>query len=353
MASERVLAEERRGAGRYVYRARADDTLDRSATARRAVGTRLASVLADAFLPVGYPGSVQPEYLRFQAYDTVQAACSYLRNILTTSAILRGAGVGEGAASPMAAAVAWVLRDGFGLTGSLLFSWGVGAGFDANVKEWRLFADVINDVGLTLDMLAPLTGSPSAFAATAALGALCKSICGESARDSPRPRAPRLRARSPLPREITARGAAATHASDLGTVAGATRASITAHFAKGGNNLADVSAKEGAQETAVTLLGLLVGSMAARHVGDSLLGTPPAEIRGTLPIQPFKLWQARGCTSRCSPPSTCTPTGAASAASRCARSTPNAPSLSALTGRRRGRRALPPGSSTAEPSHLD
>ena len=44
--------------------------------------------------PGGYPASVRPEYLRFQAYDTLQAACSYLRNILTTSAILRGAGVG-------------------------------------------------------------------------------------------------------------------------------------------------------------------------------------------------------------------------------------------------------------------
>ena len=86
------------------------------------------------------------------------------------------------------------------------------------------------------------------------------------------------------------RGAAATHVPDLGTVAGATRASITAHFAKGGNNLADVSAKEGAQETAVTLLGLLVGSIAARHVGDSLLGTPPAEIRGMPTIPQPKLW---------------------------------------------------------------
>ena len=38
--------------------------------------------------------------------------------------------------------------------------------------------------------------------------------------------------------------------------AGATRASITAHFALEGN-LADVSAKEGAQETAVTLVGLV------------------------------------------------------------------------------------------------
>ena len=192
--------------------------------------TRLLGEAASIFLPAGYPHSVRPEYFRFQVFDTLQASCSYLRNILTTSAILRGAGVGEGAASPMAAAIASVLRDGFGMFGSLVFSYFFGSGFDRNVKEWRLFADLINDVGLTLDMLAPLTGSTTGFAIVAALGAACKSICG--------------------------------------MVAGACRASVTAHFALH-NNLSDVSAKEGAQETAVTLLGLLVGSGLAQLLGDS------------------------------------------------------------------------------------
>ena len=54
--------------------------------------------------------------------------------------------------------------------------------------------------------------------------------------------------------------------------AGATRASITAHFARR-DNLADVSAKEGAQETAVTLLGLLAGSALANRLGDSAATT--------------------------------------------------------------------------------
>ena len=200
--------------------------------APRSLVSRAASEICSVFLPVGYPSSVRPEYLRFQAFDTLQAACSYLRNILTTSAILRGAGVGEDAASPMAAAIAWVLRDGFGMFGSLVFSYLVGTGFDRNVKEWRLFADVINDVGLTLDMLAPLAGPSGGtnFMVVAALGACCKTICGMTA--------------------------------------GATRASITSHFALH-DNLADVSAKEGAQETAVTLLGLLVGGALANRLGDS------------------------------------------------------------------------------------
>jgi hypothetical protein len=39
---------------------------------------------------------------------------------------------------------------------------------------------------------------------------------------------------------------------------GATRAALTQHFAAAGN-AADVSAKEGSQETATTLLGMLAG----------------------------------------------------------------------------------------------
>ena len=200
----------------------------------RATTGRLSAVMLELrsiFLPAGYPHSVRPDYLRFQCFDTLQAACSYLRSILTTSAILRGAGVGEESASPMAAAITWVLRDGVGMFGSLVFSYAVGAQFDVSVKEWRLFADLINDVGLTLDMCAPF-GGPRGFVVIAALGAACKTICG--------------------------------------MVAGATRASITAHFALQGN-LADVSAKETAQETAVTLFGLIIGSAVAQRLGDSPL----------------------------------------------------------------------------------
>ena len=196
---------------------------------KRGAGASLLDEVKSVFLPVGYPESVRPEYLRFQAFDTLQAACSYLRGVLTTSAMLRGAGVGSDAASPMAAALVWTLRDGVGMFGSLLFSYLVGAQFDVNVKEWRLFADLINDIGLTLDMLAPLAG-PTGFVWVAAVGAACKTVCGMTA--------------------------------------GATRASITAHFALA-NNLADVSAKENAQETAVTLVGLVAGSGLAQLLGDS------------------------------------------------------------------------------------
>ena len=52
--------------------------------------------------------------------------------------------------------------------------------FDAHVKAWRLFADGINNVGLTLDMIAPL--HPARFAEIAAAAAVCKAMCGVPAR---------------------------------------------------------------------------------------------------------------------------------------------------------------------------
>lgn len=83
------------------------------------------------------------------------------------------------------------------MLGSLLFAWWGGQRFDANVKRWRLFADVINDVGLTLEMIAPITGPW--FLLVACCGCVCKSLCG--------------------------------------VAAGSTRAALTAHFART-NNLA-------------------------------------------------------------------------------------------------------------------
>lgn len=67
----------------------------------------------------------------------------------------------------------WVLRDGFGMIGSLLFSYAASSHMDSNIKEWRLFADIANDVGLTLDLVAPIFRDN--FALVSSLGTVCKA----------------------------------------------------------------------------------------------------------------------------------------------------------------------------------
>eukprot|EP00899_Mesostigma_viride_P010360 jgi/Mesvir1/19325/Mv10387-RA.1 len=224
---------------RVRYVAGNDDTLDQlperapSASAfRQALGQPAAvlrKIATTSFLPVGYPDSVAKEYLTYQVWDTLQALTSYLRGILTVKALLEASGVGSAGASALAAAISWILRDGFGMLGSLLFSYGVAASFDHEIKTWRLFADYINDVGMTLEMVAPFFPA-NLFLLLTSLASACKACCG--------------------------------------VAAGATKASITAHFARAGN-AADISAKEGAQETAVTLAGMVLGVAAARALERS------------------------------------------------------------------------------------
>lgn len=44
---------------------------------------------------------------------------------------------------------------------------------DSNIKEWRLFADIANDVGLTLDLVAPVFRGN--FALVSSLATMCKA----------------------------------------------------------------------------------------------------------------------------------------------------------------------------------
>jgi hypothetical protein len=190
---------------------------------------RLRRILTQLFLPIGYPHSVDPTYFPYQLYDSLQGLCSYLRGVVSTSAVLQASGVGDATATAMSAALAWAIRDGIGMVGGLVFSYVASDSFDVHVKEFRLFADVINDVGLTLDMLAPHFATVSTTVPwpmyILCLSTFCKVMCGMSA--------------------------------------GATKGRITQHFAVRGN-MADLTAKESTQETLVSLLGMIGGIGLAR-----------------------------------------------------------------------------------------
>lgn len=61
--------------------------------------------------------------MNYQVWDTVQAFCSTITGTFTTQAILKGVGVGNAEASPLAAAITWVLKDGTGMLGRIIFAW--------------------------------------------------------------------------------------------------------------------------------------------------------------------------------------------------------------------------------------
>ncbi|VDN32341.1 unnamed protein product, partial [Gongylonema pulchrum] len=160
----------------------------------------------DMFMPRGYPQSVSPDYLQYQIWDTVQAFASSMSWALATEAVLRGAGVGNeiwdtvqafassmswalateavlrGAgvgnenASALAATVAWLLKDGLGMVTRILFAWLNSPYLDADCKQWRLVADIFNDLALSLDLVAPIF--PHFFTLIVCFSSMLRAIVG-------------------------------------------------------------------------------------------------------------------------------------------------------------------------------
>ncbi|KAK2512277.1 hypothetical protein Q9966_016433 [Columba livia] len=168
-------------------------------------------------LPQGFPESVSSDYLGYQLWDALQALCSSLAGAVAARSVLQAVGVGDTNASVTGAALGWLLRDGVGMVTRISFTWWQGSRLDCEAKQWRLAADVMNDVALVLEMLAPHW--PPAGPAFLTLATAAKCV--------------------------------------VGVAGGATRASLVVHQAQR-DNVADVAAKDGSQETLVNGVGLIL-----------------------------------------------------------------------------------------------
>lgn len=115
------------------------------------------------------------------------------------------------------------------MIGGLAFTFLASGNFGQNVKSWRLFADFINNLGITLDIIAPLF--PKHFLSIVCIASVFKALCG--------------------------------------VAAGATGVIIAEHWGSKNGNIGDVLAKNGAQHTALNLLGLAVSVKFARFANAS------------------------------------------------------------------------------------
>ncbi|KAH9603288.1 hypothetical protein KSS87_000125 [Heliosperma pusillum] len=196
--------------------------------------------------------SVTPDYVPFQIWDSLQGLSTYIRMMLSTQALLSAIGVGEKSATVIGATFQWFLRDLSGMLGGILFTFYQGSNLDSDAKMWRLVADLMNDLG---NILIPFSVfdfalHPKWNVDGSYLSSISVSICIHT-----------------LPRKsLTV--IYDTHFSNpshpAGVASGATRAALTQHFALQ-QNAADISAKEGSQETVATMAGMAVGMFLA-HV---------------------------------------------------------------------------------------
>ncbi|KAF6814475.1 duf647 domain-containing protein [Colletotrichum sojae] len=229
---------ERDGAGR-IKRVWLHDIFDRGSAIVKAptpaagpasieIISKLRQILSDAFLPVGYPESVTPDYIGYQTFDSLQAFFSTITSLLSNRAILQGLGVGDADSSATYAVLLTIFKDGISRIATIGFAYRFGTVIEPEAKSYRFLADIFNDSAFFLDLLAPLLrGHESAQVALLVVAEALRAVCG--------------------------------------VAAGASKAALSSHFALR-NNLSELNAKESSQETAVGLFGLLVGSVVVRYV---------------------------------------------------------------------------------------
>lgn len=115
------------------------------------------------------------------------------------------------------------LRDaGLYLDAAILSAWKLGPIIEPECKQWRIAADIFNDMGIILECLSP--AFPQRFkVVTLCVARVSRALCG--------------------------------------VAAGGAKAALSRHFVGPGGSIADVNAKESSQETVVALCGMLVRAL--------------------------------------------------------------------------------------------
>ncbi|EFJ49504.1 hypothetical protein VOLCADRAFT_80645 [Volvox carteri f. nagariensis] len=168
-------------------------------------------------LPNGFPDSVGPQYAPYMAWRGVQYFFGGAISVFTTQSLLGALGVAGRFQGEAAAAINWVIKDGAGRLGRLLFArWG--RELDCELKQFRLAGDLLMEAGAALELATVY--APPAFLPLACTANLSKNLAAVAASSTRAPIYRTFALQNNLA-DITAKGESVANLADiLGTVAG-------------------------------------------------------------------------------------------------------------------------------------
>lgn len=215
---------------------------------------RVADFMWDLFLPKDAKTSVSKDYFPYAQWYFVGSIASAASGVLSMQSLLYAIGLGAGSI-PTAAAVNWVLKDGLGQFGGVMFASIVNNKYDADPKRWRTASALALDAAVLMEILTPLF--PAYFLPIASLANVAKNISWLSA--------------------------------------SATRAGFHNSFAMK-ENLADVTAKAGSQSIASSIIGTGLGIGLSHITGASTVNVLGAF--GVLSaVHIFSIYRSLSCVS--------------------------------------------------------
>jgi hypothetical protein len=213
---------------------------------------RIGSGLRSTFLPIGYPATVPDQYLSYVIWSSLQDLCTSVRSVIATQRVLQGIGVGTNTATTLSAIQNFILRDAAGMVATLSFTSFTSGIFSKDVKRWRIFADCMVDIGITLEVLA-VQLPKSYFVPMLCIANMCKALCGVAAGATS--------------------GSIALYWSSKANSNNNNINNVDRSNGKssGSTDISDINAKFGAQNTVVGSFGLIFSAIFARSVATAPL----------------------------------------------------------------------------------
>ncbi|GAB0493659.1 hypothetical protein MMPV_004944 [Pyropia vietnamensis] len=178
-----------------------------------------------------FPEDVTPDYYSFTAWRFFQRCISATVGVFGTQALLLALGIKSGRLG-QAAAISWVLKDGLGRVGKMLWAGSVGRDFDVDPRRWRFRSALMYAAGNGLEIVTQIF--PASFLVVATWANTLKQV-------------------SML-------------------TASATRNAMYRSFGGKAQNIADITAKGEAQIVVADLIGMTCGIQLSKALGAGQQG---------------------------------------------------------------------------------
>lgn len=102
-------------------------------------------------VPEGFPHSVTSSYVPYMTWRALKHFFGGAMGVFTTQTLLSSVGVSRNRATPGAVAINWILKDGAGRVGKMIFA-RQGKKFDYDLKQLRFAGDLLMELGAGVEL---------------------------------------------------------------------------------------------------------------------------------------------------------------------------------------------------------
>lgn len=108
------------------------------------------------FLPKDYPLSVTKEYLPYTIYNFFNSTLSTIIGTLSMQALLQALGASQSISIALSATTNWIIKDGVGLLGGVIYASSVSDKFDSHPKRYKFLSTLLIQISCVLELITPL-----------------------------------------------------------------------------------------------------------------------------------------------------------------------------------------------------